>query len=372
MKPLIQVEEGMVKITGTVILGLVLAIALLLFGLFFPALRQRWRLHAHRSKLPSGPKINQIGIRKPWLSFQELSNEDGDVVYLQLLSRGTRGLVALYSSFWRHRRKALHYGFMQRQSESFRPIQNLESKDDRTHLEHYATSMIVTATYGRSILGKFAVEQYSALEYVPSILALWKAEVLTQQQKDADIYLKLLSEIKDKIKRGVAADCSTTYLINEQKNLDMNDLGLAYAAGPPFGAGVERLHSQPQAELDKVNGSDRLPTFEDMASFPYVAAIIPERLRWRPIAVSGGTPHASIADDTYREIFIPKGSTNDFHDPHGLSPERSLEHRKYPGLTGHSAFGWGRPRSPKHQNLTEWEFEDSLQHLKIYAAEHNE
>lgn len=59
-----------------------------------------------------------------------------------------------------------------------------------------------------------------------------------------------------------------------------------------------RLHSQPQAELDKVNGSNRLPTFEDMASFPYVAAIIPERLRWRPIAVSGGTPHASIADDT--------------------------------------------------------------------------
>lgn len=42
------------------------------------------------------------------------------------------------------------------------------------------------------------------------------------------------------MKRGVAANCSTTYLINEQKNLGMNDLKLAYAAGPPFGAGVER------------------------------------------------------------------------------------------------------------------------------------
>lgn len=44
----------------------------------------------------------------------------------------------------------------------------------------------------RSILGKFAVERYSALKSVPSILALWKAEMLQQRQKDADMYLGLL------------------------------------------------------------------------------------------------------------------------------------------------------------------------------------
>ena len=56
-------------------------------------------------------------------------------------------------------------------------------------------------------------------------------------------------------------------------------------------------------------GRDRLPTFEDMANLPYVNAIASETLRWRPIAVLGGTPHASTEDDVYKGMFIPKGST---------------------------------------------------------------
>ena len=190
------------------------------------------------------------------------------------------------------------------------------------------------------------MERYPALKYVPSIFAPWKAEVLSQRQKDIDMYLGLVNEVRDKMKRGVAVDCFTTYLINEQKNHGMNNLELAYAAGSPFGAGVETVsmsfqpspwtHSltcveqsagslasfllacvkfgkdfipKAQAELDRVVGTDRLPTFEDMASLPYVTAIVSETLRWRPVAVLGGTPHASIADDTYRGMFIPKGST---------------------------------------------------------------
>lgn len=42
---------------------------------------------------------------------------------------------------------------------------------------------------------------------------------------------------------------------------------------------------------------------------PYVRAIASETLRWRPVAVLGGTPHASTADNVYRGMFIPKGST---------------------------------------------------------------
>lgn len=56
-------------------------------------------------------------------------------------------------------------------------------------------------------------------------------------------------------------------------------------------------------------GKDRLPTFEDLAKLDYVRAIASETLRWRPVAVLGGTPHASTADDVYKGMFIPKGST---------------------------------------------------------------
>lgn len=64
-----------------------------------------------------------------------------------------------------------------------------------------------------------------------------------------------------------------------------------------------------QAELDKVVGTHRLPTFDDLPNLPYVRAIAAETLRWRPVAVLGGTPHAVIADDMYKGMFIPKGST---------------------------------------------------------------
>lgn len=62
-------------------------------------------------------------------------------------------------------------------------------------------------------------------------------------------------------------------------------------------------------ELDRVVGSDRLPTFEDLPKLDYVRAIAYETLRWRPVAVLGGTPHASTADYVYKGMFIPKGST---------------------------------------------------------------
>jgi len=80
----------------------------------------------------------------------------------ELLSGGLRGLMAPYSPFWRRWRKLLHSGFMQRQSETYRPIQSRESKvlmhdllndpqNFREHLERYAASVIITVTYGRRV-----------------------------------------------------------------------------------------------------------------------------------------------------------------------------------------------------------------------------
>lgn len=135
-----------------------------------------------------------------------------------------------------------------------------------------------------------------------------------------------------------------------------------------------------QAELDDVVGRDRMPTFDDLPNLPYLNAIVSETLRWRPIAVLGGTPHATTADDWYKGMYIPKGSTiiaplwsstysfsaevsqtefiltitvhlneKDFPDPHTFLPERFLNKERiaaYPGTTGHSAFGWGRRICP--------------------------
>jgi hypothetical protein len=44
-----------------------------------------------------------------------------------------------------------------------------------------------------------------------------------------------------------------------------------------------------QEELDRVVGKDRLPTFDDEERLPYIRAMVKETLRWRPVAVLGGT-----------------------------------------------------------------------------------
>lgn len=49
------------------------------------------------------------------------------------------------------------------------------------------------------------------------------------------------------------------------------------------------------AEIDKVVGQDRSPTWQDYESLPYVAATVKEAMRWRPV-VPLAFPHALTED----------------------------------------------------------------------------
>ncbi|KAG1902467.1 cytochrome P450 [Suillus fuscotomentosus] len=42
-----------------------------------------------------------------------------------------------------------------------------------------------------------------------------------------------------------------------------------------------------QAEIDSVVGRDRLPTFKDRVSLPYVESVLRETLRWQPAVPLG-------------------------------------------------------------------------------------
>lgn len=96
------------------------------------------------------------------------------------------------------------------------------------------------------------------------------------------------------------------------------------------------VQKRAQAEIDSVIGRDRLPTFEDRASLPYIEAILRETFRWQPI-LPLGVPHATSSNDTYEGHFIPKGTTvlcntwaisrdeNRYPDASRFMPERFLD-----------------------------------------------
>lgn len=53
-----------------------------------------------------------------------------------------------------------------------------------------------------------------------------------------------------------------------------------------------------QEELDKVVGQERLPSFADRSSLPYVEAVVKETLRWHPPAPIG-IAHRAMEDSYY-------------------------------------------------------------------------
>ncbi|KAF4597797.1 hypothetical protein EYR40_008264 [Pleurotus pulmonarius] len=114
-----------------------------------------------------------------------------------------------------------------------------------------------------------------------------------------------------------------------------------------------------QEEVDRVVGRDRLPTFEDRDSLPYIDCVIQEVLRWHPVTPLG-IPHRSTHDDIYRGMFIPKGSyiifnetgmsldPNIYANPTAFNPARFLP--KSAGGNAEppfdAAFGYGRRICP--------------------------
>ncbi|KAF8169142.1 cytochrome P450 [Mycena galopus ATCC 62051] len=116
-----------------------------------------------------------------------------------------------------------------------------------------------------------------------------------------------------------------------------------------------------QKEIDSVVGRDRLPTFSDRSSLPFVDALLSETYRWGvPLPIN--LPHRLMEDDVYHSMFIPKGSlifgniwaiTRDeklFPNASSFLPERYMEKvdpvlaRKLDPRT--YVFGFGRRRCP--------------------------
>lgn len=87
------------------------------------------------------------------------------------------------------------------------------------------------------------------------------------------------------------------------------------------------VQKRAQAEIDRIVGSGRLPTFEDQKEAVFVTALIKEILRWAPVAPLGeshfidhaaccmlipsrfaGLPHRLTKDDEYNGCRIPRGA----------------------------------------------------------------
>lgn len=336
-------------------------------------------------------------------------------------------LVQPYGKEWSLRRKLLHRALTPAALRTYRARQEAEATrlinqvmQDPVHwekaFERFTASVVFTVAYGHridsldstvirrklaqmhfmaslNVPGAYLAESFPILKHIPNFLAPWKKEIQDRGREEGlgnlELYEGIEKEVADEKAGARKIPGSLAKMLvegQEKEPVPLEKVDLSFVPGGLFGAGSDTTASSmcsavlafvthpqafkiAQAEMDSVVGSDRLPTFADEENLPYVRALVKEVLRWRPVAVLGGTPHASSEDDVYQGWRIPAGTTilgntwainlNEeyYPDPHNFNPGRfldlsdprvapELKGKPHPAKIGHSSFGWGRRICP--------------------------
>ncbi|KAF5353993.1 hypothetical protein D9756_007077 [Leucocoprinus leucothites] len=222
--------------------------------------------------------------------------------------------------------------------------------------------------------GKYLVDHFPILLYLPSPLQ-WFRKAADEQGKNEELFfLQCLSQTKMVVSKGSSFGTTAARALEKQKLYDYSDAEVAITSSAPYTAGVMTTYSnfevfilamllypramkQAQSDIDAAVGRERLPSFEDLDSLPYIRALIKELGRWHPPA-SLGLPHATSEDDVYEGMFIPAGSTvianiyaitrntELFPEPEEFRPERFINNPD-PFFKNYSVtFGFGRRICP--------------------------
>lgn len=277
----------------------------------------------------------------------------------EIMSHNKRILLVSHGDRWRRLRKALHAPLQPQSARELRPLQEgiarsaaLDILRDpsrfQDHIQSYAATLVVHMAYGRrgrayysdpeirEVVegskrlgitlrpGAFAIESYPWLRYFPGYLK--STGVQKWADDELDLFVGALRDVKARLaSKQPVADCFAKYLLEHQREFNLEDDEIAYLCGSVFGAGSDTSSSaiticvmaaavfpdqaaRVRAELDKVAGG-RMPSFDelDIESAPILRAFIAESFRWRPVS-SGGFQHKTTADIVYRGQLVPAGA----------------------------------------------------------------
>ncbi|KAI0698594.1 cytochrome P450 [Cytidiella melzeri] len=230
--------------------------------------------------------------------------------------------------------------------------------------------------------GKFWIDFMPFLRFLPpwvpgaaalKFSARWRPVVLEMMNKPFDAILNgensrdsIARDLISKLKLDIDPDRG-----GEEGQHARHATGIAYAAGSDTMYSLIQsffcsmamhpdIQRKAQEELDTVVGPDRLPTYDDYDSLPYIQAIFMECMRWLPV-LPLGVPHRLVADDYYNGYFIPEGTIvfanvwhmlrnpEEYPDPERFYPDRFLKNGILnPKVRDPStlAFGFGRRICP--------------------------
>ncbi|KAG8920281.1 hypothetical protein FRC02_000999 [Tulasnella sp. 418] len=197
------------------------------------------------------------------------------------------------------------------------------------------------------------VDLLPILNYIPdSLVGNWKARCATIERMISEIIRGMVDDVESRLKDGQTVGCHLELMMQNAKEWDLSKeeiIGVTTAlviAGTVtstsmlqfivfLAAAFPEYQRKVQEELDRVVGTDRSPTIDDISCLPTLKAFIREVHRFRTITPLG-LPHLTQEDQWYQGQLIPKGSNiiyntwGALHDPdlydhpHTFDPDRFL------------------------------------------------
>ncbi|KAI3393066.1 hypothetical protein diail_4775 [Diaporthe ilicicola] len=308
-----------------------------------------------------------------------------DVYLGNVVSNWLRVVLMKYGEQWRMVRKIMHSVLHLSASKGYVPYQDLESKqmlkgilDEpnlfSAHIRRFTNSLTTQIIFGfrttdihdeklkrlyecvekwSEAVGSSTaalLDVYPLLRRLPDFMFPMKRYAQELHRKEKALYVGHWMDTKQEIIQGTAKPCVSMGVVEGQKSYGFSDDLAGYITGSLLEAGSDTtaatligfmqamvlypsVQKQAQLEIDKICGSDRLPTLEDWESLPYVRACCKEALRWMPTAILG-MPHAVIQDDEYMGYKIPKDAgvmcnvwalsmdSKHFDNPRAFNPSR--------------------------------------------------
>ncbi|GAB7330838.1 hypothetical protein MBLNU13_g02377t1 [Cladosporium sp. NU13] len=285
-----------------------------------------------------------------------------------LISSGDHILLMAHGQQWRSTRKLLHGSLMEKAvDEQHLPLQEAEARqmlrdyllkpeDHMLHPKRFSNSVTMSIVWGI----RTPTSQTEHMESLYSLMEIWSQVMETGATPPVDVY-PILHNLPQKVflhwrdrathvqrsmnalyasfltgirarrqasgSRGSLMDKVLDQVESEKAAAGMtySDHELWFLGGTVTEGGsdtsasiitafVQAMVAYPnvqrkaQAEIDRVVGEDRSPTWEDYAALPYVAQCVKEAMRWRPVTPLA-FPHALAQDDWVDGYLIPKGTT---------------------------------------------------------------
>lgn len=171
----------------------------------------------------------------------------------------------------------------------------------------------------------FPTNVFPMLKHLPSWLVTSLARMERLRVEYSDQMWSLRRKIEQSVKDGSATDSMYKHFLLNRADYAVTEEESVHAFQGMIDGGTRSPHNnlltlfylmmeypqwqaKLQEEVDRVVGSARLPTYEDIPNLPTVRAIVKEGVRYRSIVAEMGISHQLEQDDKYDGYFFEGGT----------------------------------------------------------------